>query len=96
MDEIQGEASVKDKTAQRWIEILVSKARETQKLRISATGTPSRDPRLNARMSPERRKELIAQIKSEIQSELLEWLYTQPDHSYNALPLDSGKENAAT
>lgn len=89
VEEIQGEASIKDKTAQRWIEILILKAREAQKSRIAVPST--RDVRLNARLNPEKRKELGAQIKVDIQQELMEWLYTQPKNSYDAIPLDSGE-----
>lgn len=93
VDEIQSEASVKDKTAQQWIEILISKARDTQKVRISTPET--RDARLNGRLNPEKRKEkrkeIIAQIKRDIQRELIEWLYTQPSGSYEAIPPDSGE-----
>ncbi len=92
VDDIQAEASVKDKTAQRWIEILVSKARDIQKERL--VNAPTRDPRLNGRMSSEARKELVAQIKLDIQQEILEWLYTQPNESYNRIPADSGKESS--
>ncbi len=87
--EIQSQTGVKDKTAQFWIEKLIEKSRDLQRRRITDATSQDRDERLQHRMSREERQQLVVQIKDEIQEECLEWLYTQPAHSYCNIPAES-------
>lgn len=87
MAKLQRESGVKDKIAQHWIEIVLKKAKEEQHRRITNKNT--RDPRLLA-LRGEERKALVERIKEDIRGEMHLWLVTQPEHRFNALPLDSG------
>ncbi|KZV61485.1 hypothetical protein PENSPDRAFT_643337 [Peniophora sp. CONT] len=80
IDALVATTGVKDKIAQHWIEILLTKARDEQSLRVKAhVGNLHNEERVAA-------KEVIVNIIAE---ELLLWLYTQPVHRFEALPEDS-------
>ena len=88
VSEAQTATGIKDKTALFWEPQLINRARAAQKERIRDKDT--RDPRLNNRqLVKEARKAVEEQIKVQIQTEVLQWLYMQPEDRYNALPLDS-------
>lgn len=85
--EQQRATGTKDKLAEYWVEILIKRANEEQKRRITGS-TAAADLRLRGKHGPERTVIVLA-IKKEIQNELLDWLVTQPPEQYNNLPADS-------
>ncbi|TDL13734.1 hypothetical protein BD410DRAFT_779140, partial [Rickenella mellea] len=88
VEKLQQLSGVKDKTAQRWIDLLIVRAHELHKSRITEPQT--RDPRLSDRsIKGDDWKAIIQAIKESIQAELFEWLLTQPQQYYDALPMDS-------
>lgn len=88
LKELRAQSGVKDKIAEHWIPILLAKSLTLKTQRIRNVTT--RDPRLNNRLLEGPELELVKQdIMRGIQQELMDWLYTQPFHSYSALPISS-------
>ncbi|KAH9920179.1 uncharacterized protein B0H18DRAFT_881265 [Fomitopsis serialis] len=88
VEELQTATGVKDRIAQFWIEVVLIRSQAERKQRISDKET--RDSRLNARsLKGDERKAMKEVIISEIQHETFQWLVQQPQHSYDALPVDS-------
>ncbi|KII82864.1 hypothetical protein PLICRDRAFT_120152 [Plicaturopsis crispa FD-325 SS-3] len=88
VDKIQTETGVKDSIATFWIEKLITKAREMQKVKLTDLST--RDPRLNDhKVKGKARQAIILSLKHEIRDELFNWLLCQTPERYAQLPLDS-------
>ncbi|KAI0308812.1 hypothetical protein OF83DRAFT_1089519 [Amylostereum chailletii] len=88
LQENQSETGVKDKIAEHWIQQVLSRARERQYTLITAAHT--RDPRLNDRhRSKEDKVAVRNELKRVIQQECLDWVYTQPSHTYSLIPVTS-------
>ncbi|KAH9942016.1 hypothetical protein B0H21DRAFT_811258 [Amylocystis lapponica] len=88
VDEMQTRSGIKDKTAQHWIEIVMTRARSIQAERMKDPKT--RDVRLNDKKLKGKPREAIKEeIQKDIQRECHEWLVQQPPSRYSALPADS-------
>ncbi|EMD40045.1 hypothetical protein CERSUDRAFT_45768 [Gelatoporia subvermispora B] len=86
VQELQTQSGVKDRLAEYWVEQLLTRAQGEHQRRIYNVNT--RDERLKARKVTNR-VALVESIKQEIHDEVMAWLYTQPSHTYDALPVDS-------
>ncbi len=90
---MQADSGIKDKIAQHWINILITKSRELQDIQLRNRTT--RDPRLNdSKFKGPPRQAFVAEIKKRIEDELFQWLITQPSHTYDSLPSHSRKSLA--
>ncbi|VDB98021.1 unnamed protein product [Peniophora sp. CBMAI 1063] len=93
LKELQAETGVKDRIAEHWLAEISTLVQQQTKLRI--TDKRMKDPRLHSKKtSKEERAVIRAEIKAVIAQEARVWLYSQPAHSFNALPADSDQRQA--
>lgn len=79
LDELYTSTGVKDKIAQHWIKLVLTKAKEAQHIQL--TNVDTRNPKLNdSRCKGPERASLKSDIKHCIQRELWDWVVQQPEN----------------
>lgn len=96
VEELRTQTGVSDTIAEYWFPQLLERSQSEQKIRI--TNKQTRDPRLSdgSPLSVDEKNNVRQSLKEEISREVLEWLYSQPEHSFSKLPPDSRKSLGMT